>query len=167
MNKPSGLRAFVAFVAAWVASVAVGFVLGCLYAVRMEAGYVDEFLKAAASGSNDALDIFYLVGITVAIAASGIALVAAVFIAWPLYLIFRKRQRLSLRHHLLAGLATAVVVAAILLTLQHLFRDLPGAERWFEVAAILITGPIAALTFWAVTRPAQAGRGQSVAAQSR
>jgi hypothetical protein len=161
MAKATGFRVLMGFVAACAASVAVGFTAGCFYAIRMETGYIADFLRAAVSGSKDALGVTFFVGATVAIAAAAIALLSAVFIALPLYLISRRHRHPTLWQHLLAGLGIGVVVSGILLTLQHLFHNFPETEGWFEVAAIIVAGPVATLTFWAVTRPAPVSRNRA------
>jgi hypothetical protein len=141
------------FVAAWAASVSVGFVSGCSYAARMDRGHVVDFIKAAVSGNRDALSVAFFVGAAVAVAAAVIALLTALFVAWPLYLTIGKRQQTSLRVYLLAGVFIALLVAGILLALQHLIHDFPAVEYWFEIATIILAGPIATLTFWTITRP--------------
>jgi len=94
MKISIGLRVFLGLGAAWMSSVVVGFLFGCLYAVRLETGHIADFLKAAASGSKDAIGVSFFVGTTVAIAAAAIALLVTIFIAYPLYLASRTLERI-------------------------------------------------------------------------
>lgn len=146
-------RTVTGFAAAWGASVAVAFLVGCAFAPFMGNDAL-PLLKAAASGHKDALEIFLFVGGTSAIAAAVVAFLAVVFIAWPLYLASRRLQHVNLRLYILAGFGIALAVSAILLALQYMIRDFPGTGLWLEYVAIIIAGPIATLTFWIVVRPA-------------
>lgn len=159
MTKPYQLRMLAGFVAAWAASVSVAFLAGCVFALFMGNDAIELF-KAAASGNKDALNIILFVGGTSAMAAGVVAFLATVFIAWPLYFFSRKLHHVTLCLYVLVGVGIALVVSVILLALQHLIRDFPGGGVWFQFAAIIVAGPIATLTFWAIVRPGGTDRNQ-------
>jgi hypothetical protein len=148
------MRTLAGFAVAWATSVAVAFAAGCIYAVALMHGHAVGFLKAVGAGQKDALNIFLFVGGTTAIAAAAIALLVIFVIAWPLYLLSKKLQRVSRPQYIAAGLAIAAVVVAVLLSLQLAFSPLAvGSEYYLEIVTILVGGPAATLAFWSVVRP--------------
>lgn len=150
-------RTLAGFAAAWGASVAVAFLVGCAFALFMGNDAL-SLLRAAAFGNKDALNVFLFVGGTSAIAAGVVAFFAAVFIAWPLHIASRKLQHVTLRLYILAGFGIALAVSGIFLVLQHLIGCFPATGLWLEYVAIIIAGPIATLTFWIVAGPAAVSR---------
>lgn len=154
---PKPYRTLAGFVAAWATAVVVAFLVGCVATLFMgnDAG---QLLKAAAFGRKDALDIFLFIGGVSAMEAGVVAFLAAIFLAWPLHLILRTVQRVTLRLYLAIGFGIALAVSGILLILRNLIYDFPAGEEWFEYVAIFIIGPVAALIFWTVARPEQMDR---------
>lgn len=152
-------RTLVGFTAAWCASIAVAFLVGCIFALFM-GNKAGQLLNAAVYGNKDAVNVFLFVGGTSAMAAAVIAFLAAIFIAWPLYLASRRLRHVTLNLYVLAGFGMALVVSGVLLAFQHVIRDFPGSGLWFEYVAILIAGPVATLTFWIITKPGQVSHNQ-------
>lgn len=147
----SAKRDLVGFVSAWLVSVFIGFLAGCFYALYLGSEQGADFMHDLITDtSNFAAALFY-VGTVVAIAAGVIGLFAEVFIAWPLYLVVRKRGFISLWQHLVAGLAIALIVIALLFTLQYLFHGFPRVEYWFEGLSILVATILSTLAFWYIT----------------
>jgi hypothetical protein len=141
------------FVVAWMASVAVAFLSGCLHSIYMERGHVAEFLEGMGAAKRDALTAFFLVGFVAAMAAALIAALAAVFIAWPMYLAARRYKVCSLFAYLSAGIIISLIVIFIILPAQRYLDTLLPSDYLLEIISILIAGPVAAMSFWLVARP--------------
>jgi hypothetical protein len=88
-------------------------------------------------------------------AASAIALLTIIVIAWPLYLFSRQLQLMSRSQYIAAGIAVAGVVAgAVLPILLRTFTPvILESVHNLEIAAVLVVGPAAALVFWSIVRP--------------
>lgn len=81
------------------------------------------------------------------------ALLAALvlfLIGWPLYLARGGRWRNSAAECILTGFVIGLLIIGLLIGWEIKSGPMPSAFRWFEVIAIIITSPVAALTFWFV-----------------
>ena len=110
--------------------------------------------KSVQENIHDLAQVFLFVGASSALAAATVALLAGALIGLPWYLSSSVLRHGSPRLYARAGFRVALILAAIL-TATNLFSFL--SMFMLPVAAILIAGPVAALTFRAVVQKLEHG----------
>ncbi|HEV2272301.1 MAG TPA: hypothetical protein VGR92_22825 [Steroidobacteraceae bacterium] len=146
-SSPRGLAA--ALIAAWVATLIVAFVGGCIEA---------EYMASAGSGglqlprSLDDVSALTYGGIVALAGAIPVSAIVAVVIAAPLFVLLRRRGYRSFGAFLLAGIALSAICTILLASCRAIQPDFLGLDSNLILAVplVLTAGPVAALVFRAV-----------------
>jgi hypothetical protein len=108
-----------------------------------------DFLKgfdAAELASREILVIIFGMGLLSAYAAGAVTMLVGFLVGLPLYLASRRLRRGNARLYAVVGGMISLLLCAMLLALQDTGFEIFVALR-FPLAAILLAGPVAALTF--------------------
>lgn len=150
VQMPSSPRSLVPpLIAAWVATLIVAFVGGCIEA---------EYMASAGSGGlllpkslDDASALTYG-GIVAVAGAMPVSAIVAIVIAAPLFALLRRRGHRSFGVFLLAGIALSAICTILLALCRTIQPDFLGLDSNFMLAVplVLTAGPVAALVFRAV-----------------
>lgn len=145
---------------AWVTCMAVGVAASWMYVLvtLVLDGDIGPFLRYAVSDTGN----FVVFAVAVTATAVCFTVIPALFgifvLVWPFHLWSERRRRVSRGHYLAGGLGIAVVAGLPYLGLQIGLRmDAPLGIYCGEAVAILVAGPVAMLTFWAIVRPDRVG----------
>jgi hypothetical protein len=150
VQMPSSPRSLVpALIAAWVATLIVAFVGGCIEA---------EYMASVGSGgvllprSFDDVSALTYGGIVAVAGAIPVSAIVAVVIAAPLFVLLRRRGYRSLGAFLLAGIALSTICTILLAACRAIQPDFLGLDSnfIFAVPLVLTSGPVASLVFRAV-----------------
>lgn len=145
------MRAFAGFVVAWVISISVAFVGGCLDAIVLMHG------RAGSLAQTVAMTLF--VGTTAAAAAAITAALVILMIALPFYLISQRMGWVSRSYYASSGIAIAVVVCVGLLFAPLTLNPFAANGAYdVPILTVLAGGPLATVAFWWVAAPETALR---------
>lgn len=137
----------------------VGFIITLYFLIIVNHTHPGQIFYALSAGNREALGFLIFIGIASMVMAIPIALLVGIFIGLPLYLASRRLRQGGARLYALVGCCISLLVCGILVALTYIrpwhdyVYDHVGVELselvklWFPLVAILIAGPVAALTF--------------------
>ena len=131
-------RLFFALLCGWLAPIAAALALGLFYTIQLGA-YPDA--------------LWFILG-NVAMVAGVVSAVILLIFGIPTYLIFQSCQLFSRRAYVLAGAAFSLIVVILMSINQMGFANrLQPEEFWLFIVGAILSGPLAAFTFWTLRRP--------------
>ena len=146
-------KKIIGILAAWATSIAVAYLAGILYAFLLQRRYPAHFVGNLWPNNTGNLEHFFLIGNIVAVTAAVIAMLATIFIAWPLYLFFRRLKIFTLWAYFFSGIIIGSCVLVVLGAIQIYLGFFSSiGNYWFEILAILIASTSATVIFGMITR---------------
>jgi hypothetical protein len=147
------MRGAGAVLSAMVAASLVAVITSGCYMLIAGTGDEPNIIRAASSGSRDAINVLLFVAIPAATIAAVITALASAAVALPIYVRARGAGWTSLRVYALVGLGTALAVVLVVAAGRFWGSFLIDSDFRFAVISMLIGGPVAMAAFWAVARP--------------